>query len=117
MLFYLGISLYSSASDRFGIGYGAILMAYSIYYALKPFLWILFRWKVYKPIEFGVEATPDFLIIKEGNSESKTEYEKFNAILKRKHYFAIRIQKGLKLYIPIKMLSESNIAVLNEKPT
>lgn len=114
-ILYLGLDLYVNASGRFGIGYGGILVAFSVYYTLKPFLWVLIKWTYYKTIEFQIAATPDKLIIKEDGSESQTEYSKFEKIIKRKNYFALRIRKGLKIYLPINKLSEQTVATLTEK--
>lgn len=115
VVFYVGLAMYSNASDRFGIGYGGMMVAFSIYYTFKPFWWVLIKWKYYKTIEFQLEASCDKLIIKEDQSESKTEYSKFEKIIKRKNYFALRFQKGLKIYLPIEKLSEQTVKTLTDK--
>ena len=115
LVFYVGLEMYLNASDRFGIGYGGMMVAFSIYYTLKPFWWVLIKWKYYKTIEFQLEAAPDRLLIKEGQSESQTDYSKFENIIRRKNYFALRIQKGLKIYLPIEKLSQQTVEELTEK--
>ncbi len=115
LMFYIGLTMYSNAGDRFGVGYGGFMIAFSIYYTFLPFLWVLIRKKYYQTIEFQVEATPDKLIIKEDESESQTEYLKFEKILKRKHYFTLAIQKSMKIFLPIEKLSERNIQMLTER--
>ncbi len=112
---FIGLTMYSNASERFGIAYGGFAIAFSIYYTLIPFLWVLIKWKYYKTIKFQIEATSDKLILKEDESESLTEYSKFEKILKRKNYFALRIQKGLKIYVPIAQLSQRTVEILTEK--
>lgn len=112
---YVGLAMYLNAPDRFGIGYGGIVVAFSIYYTFKPFWWVLINWKYFKTIEFQLQAAPDKLIIKEDQSESHTEYSKFENIIKRKHYFTLRIQKGLMIYLPIEKLSEQTIETLIQK--
>lgn len=115
IIFYVGLIIYSSASDRFGIGYGGMMIAFSIYYALKPLWWILIKWKYHKTVKFQLEAAPDKLIIKEDRSESQIDYSKFESIVQRKHYFSLRVQNGLKMYLPIKRLSERTVKTLAEK--
>lgn len=114
IIFYIGIIMYSNAMDRFGIGYGGMMIAYSIYFTLKPFWWSLIKWEYYKTVDFQLEATNDRLIIKEGDSESKTEYSKFEKIIKRKKYFSLRLQKGMKIYLPLDKLSEKTINTLTQ---
>ena len=77
IIFYFGLDMYTNAIDRFGIGYGGMMVAFSIYYTFKPFWWVLIKWKYYKSIAFQLEAAQDKLIIKEDQSESQTEYSKF----------------------------------------
>ena len=114
-IFVAGLLMYSSAPDRFEIGYGGMMVAFSVYYTFIPLWWILIKWKYYKTISFSLEATPDRLIIKEDRSESKTDYSQFEKIIRRKHYFSLRIQKGLKIYLPIEKLSARTVEVLTEK--
>jgi hypothetical protein len=112
-IFYFGYELYANATGRFGIGYGGFMVVFSIYYSLKPLWWILMKWEYYKTIEFQLEATEDKLFLKEEKSESQTEYSKFENIVKRKQYFMFRVQKGLKIYIPINQLSAKTVEILS----
>ncbi len=113
-MFYIGLTMYSKASDRVGIGYGGLMVVFSIYYTFKPFLWILFKWKYFRSVEFRIEATADRLLIQEDGSESQTEYSKFERIVKRTNYFALSVQKGLKIYLPIAGLSASTVDTLTQ---
>ncbi len=115
LMFYIGLNMYSNASDRFGVGCGGIVIAGSIFYTFLPFWWILLNWKYYKTLEVQIEALSDKLIIREGQSESQTEYSKFEKIIKRKDYFSLSIQKSLKIYLPIEDLSEQTVTTLIEK--
>lgn len=109
IIFYFGLNMYTNAMDRFGIGYGGIMIAFSIYYTLKPAWWLLVHWGNYKTIKFQMNATEDMLILKEDESESKTAYSKFEKILKRRNHFSLMVKKGLKIYLPIDKLSEKTI--------
>ncbi len=115
VMFYVGLSMYINASDRFGIAYGGILVVVCVYYTFIPFWWILLKWKYLKTIHFQVEASPDKLIIKEDQRESQTGYSKFEKIIRRRRYFALSVQKGLKIYLPIEQLSEQTVTTLMER--
>jgi len=114
---FLGLNMLLTASDRFGIGYGGVMIAICIYYTLLPLWWILRKWKSYETIEFNFEADPDQIIINESESETKIEYAKFKNIIQRKNYFVLMLEHGSKIYLPLEKLSQKTIETLSEKGT
>ena len=115
LILYVGLYMYTKSAGRFGIGYGGMMIAFSIYYTFTPLWWIMIYWKNYKTIECELEATPERLIIKEGLSNSQTDYSKFEGIYKRKSYFAIKIGNGTKIYLPFDKLSKETFDMLSSK--
>ena len=114
VLLLFGFNLYSEASDRFGIGYGGFMIVFAIYYTLKPFLWIISKHDSFKNIQFEIGLIPDKLIIKEDKSRSEIELSKLHKVLKRKTYYVIAVQKGMKIYLPLNQLSSQLINTLNQ---
>ncbi|MFT5513428.1 MAG: hypothetical protein ACI8SE_001835 [Bacteroidia bacterium] len=55
--FKLGVDIYNDGVNRFAIAAGGIMIAYSIYYTLKPLWWILIKWDSFKTIDFRIQAT------------------------------------------------------------
>lgn len=115
VLIYIGFGLYSEADDRFGIAYGGFCIAYGIYYTLKPIIWIAFRWTSFKEIEFDLELTTESIKLKEENSFSETAYSAFRNILRRKSYYALEIEKQVKIYLPKDCLLPQEIQALESK--
>lgn len=115
IMFLFGRNFIFNSPDRIGVAIGGFLIAYSIYYTFYPIWFMLSKWKSYHAVEIKLKATTDKLFFQDGESESHIPYEKFEKILKRKKYYALQIQKGLKIYLPSGKLSENTINILNEK--
>jgi hypothetical protein len=70
VMFFVGRVMYNNTYDRFGIGYGGVLIALSLYYTFKPIWWVILKWKFYKTIDFLLAVSEEKLIVREDGSES-----------------------------------------------
>ncbi len=116
-LCYTGWYLYHTATDKFSVGYGWFILAFSFYFTLRPVLWVLVKWPHFKTTQFELEVTHEKLIMKSEKSLSESEYSEFKKIAKRPNYFVFWITKGLKIYLPFKNLQQESVAILDQKLT
>ncbi len=115
IILLIGVGLWIMPVSRAGVAYAGVCIFYGLYYTLKPGLWIAFREDNFKTIRINIEVKEDVLHLVEEASEAEIRLDSLRRILKRRTYFILEVAKYTKMYLPLNLLTDRQISLLDEK--
>lgn len=112
-LFAFGIKAIDS-NEKIQIAFGGFCIMFSIYFLIRPYLYIYLDWGKYQTKNLDIQFLDDKIIIKDDLSYSELNYKKLYSIQKRKTYIKFSIEKRQAIYIPYKNLKIEEINLIND---
>lgn len=113
LILIMGLNLYYNGHTKPGIGYSGFMIFFGIYYLISPLITILTQKAWFKNFDLNYEIESEKIIIKSDKSKSELYYSELKTVLKRKTYFALKTKSNQGIYLPIKLLEQNEIDILN----
>ena len=114
LILIMGLNLYFNGNSKPGIGYSGFMIFFGIYYLLKPLIIILTQKAWFKNFDLDYKIEPEKIIIQSDKSKSELDYSDLKTVQKRKTYFALKTKSKQGIYLPIKLLEQNEIDILNK---
>lgn len=114
IILVIGLNLYYSRHNEFGSVYSGFMIAFGVYYMIKPLIFILTKKQWFESFNIDFQIDPDKVVIVSDKSKSELDHSIFDKILRRKTYFALRTKTKQAIYFPIKDLDTEEIEILDK---
>ncbi|WP_373060307.1 hypothetical protein [Zunongwangia sp. H14] len=113
LILIMGLNLYFTGDTKLGVGYAGFMIAFGIYYILKPLIIILTKKSWFQNFDLSYKIEPDKIVVQSEKSKSDLDYSDLVSILKRKTYYALRTKSKQGIYLPIKYLEPAELSILD----
>lgn len=114
LVFLMGLNIYDTGDTKPGVGYAGFMIAFGIYYSLKPLIIILTKKSWYANFDLSYKIEPDKIVVRSEKSKSELDHSELTAVLKRKTYYALKIKSKRGIYLSIKELEPAELSILEE---
>ncbi len=114
LMILLGVWFFFSESP-YSNYFGSILIAYALYFGLRPWLFIYTKRSSFDSSLFDLQINDNQIIITEKKTNSVFDFSELKAIEERKDYFVIKFKIKKEIYFPKKQLNESEISILKKR--
>lgn len=113
LILIMGLNLYFTGETKPGVGYAGFMIAFGIYYILKPLIIILTKKAWFEKFDLNYKIEPDKMIVQSEKSKSDLDYSELVSVLKRKTYYVLRTKSKQGIYLPIKYLEPAELSILD----
>lgn len=112
LILIMGLNLYFYGNTKSGIGYAGFMIAFGVYYLLKPLIIILTQKAWFKNFDLDYHIDSEKIVVQSDKSKSDLNYSELASVLKRKKYFALRTKSKQGFYLLNKFLEPAEINIL-----
>lgn len=113
----IGIGLYffeTKEADKMATTYAALCLLYGVYYMLKPYFWVLARWKAFGDNQIRVDIDGEMMSIAEDKARTEVRFDHFSQIIERSWYFTFLINRNQRISLPKSVLTEEQIGQIRQ---
>jgi hypothetical protein len=113
----IGIGIYffeMKDADNMATTYAALCFLYGIYYMLKPYLWVLGRWKAFGDNQIRVDIDGEMMSIAEDKARTEVRFDHFSQIIERSWYFTFLINRNQRISLPKSVLTEEQMVQIRQ---
>lgn len=114
LMVFLGVWFFFSEAE-YSNYFGAILIAYAVYFGLRPWIFIYFKRSMFESSLFDLEVNDDKITFIEGEEINSFDFSSISSLEKRKEYYVVKLKSRKEIYLPKKQLNDSEISILNKR--
>lgn len=115
IMFALGLFFLYSDTTQSPYVYSGILIAYSVFFALRPWATLYLKRSMFETSVFNVDISENGIKFWEDTNETFFDYSSVVSIEKRKEYFVIKLKNKKEIYLPKAQLDSSEISILMKR--
>lgn len=113
LILAMGLNLYLTGVSKPGVDYAVFMVAFGIYYSLKPLIIIVTRKAWLKNRDLSYRIEPDKIVVQSDRSKSDLDHSELVSVLRRKTYYALKTKSKQIIYLPIKLLEPAEMTILD----
>lgn len=115
LMFALGLFFLYSETTQLPYVYSGILIAYSLFFGLRPWIMLYTKRSMFETSVFNVDISNDGIKFWDDMGEDFFDYTSILSIQKRKEYFVVKLKKRKEIYLPKVQLDSFEISILTKR--